>query len=410
MPLPTREALDALRRAGDDDADRFVEALRAQPGGLARLADLLNLAVRWYDLRGAPPAGLPAEVVEFIRTPAPPPPDWLPAGAVERAQALFRDCRYAALVVLACASLPACYAQPHIADVLSASGRLVNGVRRRLQETVFFTSTVMTPGALEPGGVGHAWIRKVRLIHAMMRPLALADPGDYQQRTGDELADLLLRMRWRDPSLVPVNQTELGFVLLTFSWLTLRGWGRLRVDLSDAERNDFVLAWAWIGQLLGIRDELLPYVEDPARAAQGAEALYERIRAAYELGTEGGRLLAATLGVVFVEQQSAALRDAILPSLPQWLGDLLAAMLKAFPAAADAAAIAMSRSLVRQLAGRATADQLRVGRAPFLIWLPSWLLNQLVHFRKLERQPRVYAALGSYLEEFIDVRRDALRY
>jgi len=413
MSSPSDDELDRLRTAGDDAADRFVTDLAARLGGLPALADALTAVTRWTDVGGAPPAGVPAEVVDFVNEPPPPPPAWIDDATIARAQALFQECRYAGLVVLACGSLPACYAQPNIADVLSASGRLLVDVRRRLHETVAFTSIVMTPGSLAPGGAGLKWIRKVRLMHAMMRPLKRADPAPYQTRIGDELADLLLRRRWSDAHLAPVNQVELGFVLLTFSWLALRGWERLGIALSERERGDYLRAWAWIGRQLGITDPLLCYVEERGAEAAAAEALYERIRERYELGTEAGQLLTAALGVIIVEQQSQALREMILPGMPPWLARVVAAALKWAPHFTEECAIAMSRGLIRRLTGLPTARQLRVGRSPLLYWLPGVLVSDSIRWRtKFRGQARsggLYAALGRLIDASLAFDRASLR-
>ena len=413
MSLPSDDELDRLRIVGDEDADRFVDGLTARLGGIAALADALTAVTWWYDVGNAPPPGVPPEVVAFVREPPPPPPPWIDDAAIARAQALFQECRYAALVVLACGSLPACYAQPNIADVLSASGRLMVDVRRRLQETVAFTSIVMTPGSLAPGGAGLQWIRKVRLMHAMMRALKLATPVPRQRATGDDLADMLLSRLWSDAHLAPVNQVELGYVLLTFSWVALRGWKRLGIRLTDRERSDYLLAWAWIGRLLGVTDPLLGYVNDRGAEATGAEALFERIRGRYELGTEAGQLLTAALGVIVVEQQAQALRKMVLPALPEVLALAVAAALKWLPRFTEESAIAMGRSLMRSLAGLPTARQLRVGRSPLLYWLPGWLLVGSIHWPALRgrkaRGSGVYAELGRLIDAAVAVPRESLR-
>ena len=395
MPSPDRAALDLLRKAGDAPADQFVQQLQARLGGVDALATELNRLIGWYDLDRPPPEDLDAEVVAYVRDASPVRPAWLSAEDVRSAQALFQDCRYAALLVLACASLPACYGQPHIAEVLSSSGRLVNGVRRRLQETVFFTSCVMTPGALEPGAIGHRWIRKVRLVHAMMRPITRAHPTEGTARTGDRLADLLMRHEWKKPELMPVSQTELGFVLLTFSWLTLRGWRALGIRMAPAEEAAFVRTWAWIGQLLGLDERFTGYAREQGREVEGAREMYEAIRIAYEDGTEGGRLLAAALGVVLVDQQREALEKTIAPSLPAWLGAIVKWMLTNRPRHVEDIAIAMSRSMVRKLSDEPTSRALRVGRAPFLLWIQGEFLNDAVHWRGLSRATDRAPAIAS---------------
>ncbi len=370
-----RGLLERYRALGDAEADALVARLAAQAGGAGNLDALLEGLLRW-NVRIAPVPDFPPEMRAFLgaRTPAPP---WIDDARVLRAQTTFQRYRLAGLVMLACAGLPACYAQPDIAVTLAGSGKLLSQVRRRLRETVDF-STVMTPGSLAAGGAGLAWIRKVRLLHALMRALALERPPQVPVPTGDRLSDFLLALDWTGRRGPPINQVDLAFVLLTFSWLVVRGWQRLGARLGEAEKVDFIVTWAWIGQMLGVEGELLTVA--PGRELAGAKALYEAIREASEAGTEEGGLLTAALAVIAAEQQRRALGMAVLPSLPPPLRAGVEWFLAAFPGWTNDIVISMPRTLIRKLAGRPMAARLWIGRAPFLHWLPGYLMNRAVHW------------------------------
>jgi hypothetical protein len=285
--------------------------------------------------------------------------------------------------VLGCASLPECYAQPEIASTLIVSGRLADQVRRRLVETVEFVLAVMEPGALDdegPGG-GWAWIRKVRLIHAVMRRLTLLDPQDYQDAnpSGNPLVDFLLKREWRRPDSTPIDQLELAFVLLSFSWVVIRGWARLGVRVSAAQRADYMFAWSVIGRVLGIGDErLLPRTEAEGRALfTQLKSEFRRRDAEFAAAAAGdsrldpdepGRLLAVALGVIVVDLIRVTMRKTLyerlrlmrLQALQPWLARLLErpCMIEFF--------LSLPRTFMHGLLDAATAQRLWIVRVPFL--------------------------------------------
>jgi hypothetical protein len=362
--------------AGDAQLARFAQ--REPQGAVERVSDLLDELLRWKPGVGSPPAELTLDLAKPLAL-----PDWAERhGGLERlgrAQRLFAERQTPAFVVLGFASLPACYRQPEIAELLASSGRLSVQVFRRLRETADFVDAVTQPGAFEPDGLGFAWCCKVRLVHAAMRFLARHQPPESTSPTGRELQDFLLRRSFTPGDPEPIDQNELAFVLQTFGYLTVRGLRALRIRLATDEAADFLFLWSVVGHLLGIRDELLPR---PAEGAH-AEALEERARYLYDTIdawnharagiSDSGRLLTATLIVTMREAMlRAAPSLAVLQRcvgrahplrwLPRRVVDSIDRALRIVVSSAP-------RSFVRLLLGRRAAEELGVDRAPLLHYL-----------------------------------------
>ncbi len=420
------DPLHQWEATGDADADRVVHALLGETADYLRAAQVLEGLLRW-DAQ-SPATSFPVGVQDFLAGAAAPMPEWLDPDTVHRAQTLFAAHRFSGITILACAGLPACYAQPEIAAVLVGSGQLLARVRGRLQDTADFVDVVMTPGSLDPGGAGFRWIRKLRMLHALMRALAAAPP--MTGATADTLSAILLAQDWQGRASIPVSQLHLAFVLQTFSWLVLRGWRRLGIRLSDEACKDHVMTWCWIGGMLGIDEKLLPCRRESA--LRDSETLFEAIyrheqarhdrerkdaaaggREGYDRDRESGRLLAAALIVVAADAQRRALVEAVIPTLGGFMKTFVEWFLRTFPRWSDDVMIGMPRTLVRKLAGEAIADVLWVGRVPFLNWLPGWFVNRKVNwnsqvlnrYQPVDTRQRASAsavALGVHLRRFVD--------
>ena len=370
--MPSNQELEALRRLGDPEADPLMDRI-VRTHGIHALAGLLDFLFRWVPgaVFPSPCPGVPGDVATmaeaFLRnadlsdTAVPGGIDW---ARIRRAQEFFQRFELSGLLVLGCSSLPACYAQPGVALVLMGSGRLSVQVRQRLFETITFLTTVMEPAALGPhkDAPGALWIRKVRLMHALMRRLTLANATPFRALNDEKASNILLKMDWNahsETGVLPIDQVELGFVLLTFSWLLVRGFGRLGVGMTEAQRDDHIYTWAVIGHGLGIEETLRP------RTASGAQALFELIRERYEAGTEEGRLLTAALIVYVIIRQ----RDAINEFLPLKRGPVLLWLIRRFKPFVEACIESLARTLVRELTGTPTANRLWVARAPLIHWI-----------------------------------------
>ena len=372
MKLPDGAELEALRRKGDAEADPIMGQI-VREHGIHALAGLLDFLFGWRPGTAfpSPCPGVPRDVVaiaEQFLSNADLPGDAVRGGVdwarVDRSQVFYQDFKLSGLLVLGCASLPACYAHPGVALVLMGSGRLSVQVRQRLFETIAFLTMVMTPGSLGPAkdAPGALWIRKVRLMHALMRRLTLANATPFRSLTDEKPSNVLLKMNWNvhsDPGVLPIDQVELGFVLLTFSWLLVRGFGKLGIPMSDSERDDHIYTWAVIGRGLGIEAALRPL------DAADAEALFESIRGRFESGTEEGRLLAAALVVYVIFRQ----REVIVEFLPRQRARWLQQLIQWVKPFAEACLESLARTLVRDLTGTQTANRLWVARAPLVHWL-----------------------------------------
>jgi hypothetical protein len=390
MLIPDQAKLDELRRIGDVEADGVSSALH-QALGTAGLAALLQELSRWDPAQSFPET-FPELAKAFLIA-----GDCLVGEDLEcarRAQAAFQGLDRPTIAILACASLPACYAQRDVALTLFGSGRLLAQVRQRLRETVNFVETVMRPGALEAGSEGYLRIRKLRIIHALIRTLCRGRADSAQHPSGEPLTDFLLARPGERPASTPINQADLAFVLLTFSWVVVRGWRRLRIAPGPVACEDYVLTWSRIGRLAGVHDELLPTRR--STVLRDAEAMFEGLRDGRD-GTESGRLLTAALGIIIADTLGRTLRTT-LRSRRGALQLVAARLLEAYPVFVEDCLTCLTRSLIRKLAGREVARKLWVGRAPLLYWIVgAAVLEPLVldaqEVREFERLPDSGTAL-----------------
>jgi len=358
------------RRVGDKEADELIARFIESSSTPAILLDaLLQRLFAWVPQATDPME--PPEAEAFLRDQS-----GLPAFDAERvlrAQQLFERFRLTGLLVLGCASLPHCYWHGEIANTLTVSGMLGMRVRQRIQDTADFVEAVMKPGSLADRSA-LPWIRKVRLIHATMRKLTLLEPAALPESRRGSLSEFLLLREWKAKDGMPLDQVELTYVLLTFSYVLLEGWTSLRLLASAQEQKDYLYAWSLIGSVLGVHDELLAPLRDGSLKRAGA--LFGQIKA-FERGTdigkdpqakEKGRLLTATLNVLLAD---SVLR-AKLPALLRVLRPLVDPLLRNVP-----------RTLTRRLIGCTTAGELWVDRPPLLHSIAHAVIIELVGFADL---------------------------
>jgi hypothetical protein len=268
-----------------------------------------------------------------------------------------------AMVVLGCASLPHCYWHPEIASTLVLSGRLAAQVKKRLGETADFLRAAMKPKSLRER-TAVPWIRKVRLMHAIMRQLTLQPAADHQKRRGFSTPGFLLKKHWhRRADQMPVDQLELGYVLLTFSLVVLEGWNTLGIHTSDEVDEDYLLAWRVVGHVLGVEKSLL----DRCSTLAGARALFAEVkdiqnRLPVLKGADlDGRLLTVTLLVLLAEYTLAEGKRFYDHKWLGCLGRWLQTCFRTLP-----------RSLMRRLLDSGTAGYLWIEAPPLFQQLAHW--------------------------------------
>jgi hypothetical protein len=195
---------------------------------------------------------------------------------IEAGQQLFRLLGPEILLVLGCYALPAAYAAGNGVQVIYRARRLKDDGQRRLSETAQMLLNVMVPGGLEPGGIGERSVRKVRLMHALVRQHVRRLPAPA----------------WSPEFGEPINQEDLAGTLLTFSLVVIDGLRKIGAPVSPASERGYFAVWCHIGALLGIEPQLLP------RDLATATALAAQIGRRQFRATDEGRHLARELSRV----------------------------------------------------------------------------------------------------------------
>jgi hypothetical protein len=130
--------------------------------------------------------------------------------------------------------------------VFTHTGRFVvqGGVTQRLVETGAILGLVPFEGEIKSGGRHHRIVVKVRLLHGAIRHwIALKDDTDEvfpYERCG-----------------IPINQEDLGYATLIFSYLSVRGMLRLGVQPSDEQIESLHLLWRYICYGIGVSEDWL---------------------------------------------------------------------------------------------------------------------------------------------------------
>jgi hypothetical protein len=369
------ELLTGLRQQGDPLAGELVHNLFVQ-GQAEAVSQLLTTLVRNDDI---PPTGLPPAVYQYLQEATLPPVD---PERVLGGQELFRRHGNLALVVLLCASLPECYLMKKGVEVLWLTQQLEAHVLRRLLETAQMVVSVLMPGGLGPNGRGIRRAQKVRLMHAAIRHLILC--GSAPQSVGStpsDLSEVLLKVNWDTATLgIPINQEDMLYTLLTFSFVIPRGLERLGVHLMPEHKEAFIYCWNVVGTIMGLQPELLPqsYAE--------AGVLFERIKQLEAGPSQPAQAMTAAL-IRCIQQAlpdhlmsfapAFLMRQMLDPTSAQWLG---------VPEPGILARLA-GDLLLKEVHG--TADLIDFAReenlVPDAVW--NWFSQRLMHYLLNLQQP-----------------------
>jgi hypothetical protein len=342
--------LDAMRDTLDPPADAVAAGL-CDRNEHRIVAERMRRRQMGAD-DGEPARALPEDVRAYMKAASMLPP-WRDDRLIAEAESFFLLYGLASSTLLACASLPECYVMKHGTEVLAYTKFLQVEPARRIRETAQMVMDVMCPGGLRPGGRGVRATMKVRVMHAIVRHMVLHDPAS--------------RANPQDPALRakfgrPINQEDMAYTLMTFSYVVIRGFATMGYRMTDAQRDGYVHCWNVVGYLMGIDERLLPL-----RFAD-AQELFEVIQKRQQGQSEAGRKL------------TAALIRAVQEAVPGEVHDPL-------PAA-----------LTRRLVGDATADSLGIRRATGLTrlrldaLLRMWALSAAVLTRFYRRRPFRFAS------------------
>jgi len=342
--------LDRMREMQDPPADAVAEVL-CERGEERKVAERIKNRQMWDD-DGEPSRALPPEIREYMKTASALPP-WRDEKAIHEAEAFFLLYGLASATLLACASLPECYVMKYGTEVLAYTKFLQVDPTRRSRETAQMVMDVMCPHGLEPGGRGVRATMKVRVMHAIVRHMIQHDKASRANPQDEALRAKFGR---------PINQEDMAYTLMTFSYVVIRGFQTMGYRMTEAQREAYVHCWNVVGYLMGIRQELLP-----ARFAD-AEELFTAIQRRQHGKSDAGQKLTAAL--------LKALEDAI----PGRTHD------------------PMPAALTRKLVGDSTADSLGVSRATGLTGLRlaallrMWSLTAAVLTRFYDDRPFRFAS------------------
>jgi hypothetical protein len=218
------------------------------------------------------------------------------------------------IVSLSAGALIRVYESPSIAQVLTTTGRLIEGADRRIQETGKWVNTVMLPGGLRPGGQGYVATIQVRMLHAHMRRVA-------RSRGFDEVA-----------YGAPINQVDYARTWIDFTLTSLEAEEKMGLGLTSAETARIYRYWWLVAHLLGIEPELVEGIQSNEQAAR-ADELFQAVTG--PIIGEGAALAEHTLRSI-----SGTLQEAL--NVPPTLG------------------AAGLHSLARRFHPRSVADELRI--------------------------------------------------
>ena len=307
--------LDRMRETVDAPADA-VAATLCESGAHRQVAQLIKSRQMWDD-DGEPSRVLPGDIRDYMKV-ASALPRWHDPRAIAEAEAFFVLYGLASSTLLACASLPQCYVMKHGTEVLAYTKFLQVDPGRRIRETAQMVMDVMCPGGLKPGGRGVRATMKVRVMHSIVRHMI-----DHDPRAAANPSDPVLRAQFGRP----INQEDMVYTLMTFSYVVIDGFKTMGHAMTEAQREGYIHCWNVVGYLMGIREDLLP-----ARYADAKE-LFEAIQRRQHGESPAGQKL------------TAALLKAVEDSIPGSHHDPLVA------------------TLTRRLVGDATADSLGIARA-----------------------------------------------
>jgi hypothetical protein len=244
--------LNRMRETIDPPADAVAKTLVEQ-GAVPLVKDLLRQRKMWDD-DGEPARALPEDIRAYMKAASALPP-WRDAARVHAAEQFFLLYGLASSTLLACASLPQCYVMKYGTEVLAYTKFLQVEPTRRIQQTAQMVMDVMVPHGLDPGGRGVRATMKVRVMHAIVRHMIMNDP-----RAAANPVDPELRAKFG----LPINQEDMVYTLMTFSYVVIEGFRIMGYDMTPAERDGYVHCWNVVGYLMGIREELLPERFDDA--------------------------------------------------------------------------------------------------------------------------------------------------
>ncbi len=212
-------------------------------------------------------------------------PAWYDSQKIEKGQSFFYRQALPIMTLLGALSLPYCYAASPGNKALYFSEKMRSATHKRLLDTADFIIGVCSPNSLESNGIGHVFINKIRLIHAIARYYI----GHKQE--------------WKREWGAPINQEDMAGTNLAFSYLILKGMKEGGYDVLGSEIDAFLHLWKYVGYQLHLDEDLL------ANTYKEAADLERAIRLRHFKPSEEGRILTSEIVAYYktiVPNKSAA--------------------------------------------------------------------------------------------------------
>lgn len=232
---PTRqfpnELMDKLRQTGDLLADDVIFRLHETHGitGVREMFSWLNTSesVSKFEI-----------VNEFIAQNSFL-PDFADKKLMKQGIDFFQKNQQQIGILLACLSLPYCYAGADGAKVLAMSQRIQTDTLKRLEETGEFIQ-IITQEKNWNNGEAFRKILKVRLMHAAIR-FFTEYHGTWNLAWGK-----------------PVNQEDMAGTNGAFSYIVLRGMRKSGDEPSESDSEAYLHLWNVISVIMGVDKVLIP--------------------------------------------------------------------------------------------------------------------------------------------------------
>ncbi len=212
---------------------------------------------------------------------------WIQPAVFKTGGKFFRSRGVLSFMVLAFASLPACYCWLPEAEQLGKTGRLDDPaeIPKRLPETAQFVLDVVAEGAFEHNGNGIAACNKIRLIHSVIRHQM------NQKDLCDETGTMPFAGAWADSETQPLSQELMAYTLLTFHHVVVAGLQRMGVLMDDDYIETYLHRWNVVGLMLGMDLEIVENLQ----TFNDTSALYDISMQRYLGPSEDGTALLNTL-------------------------------------------------------------------------------------------------------------------
>ncbi|OIJ66015.1 oxygenase MpaB family protein [Streptomyces mangrovisoli] len=284
----------------DDEADPVLAAVLDR-GGISAINDQL---ATWTRNDQAPPAGLPADLREFMDS-ARQMPSWADADKLDRASRInsTKGIYIGALYGLGSGLMSTAIPRESRAVYYSKGGA---NMKDRIAKTAKLGYDIGATDAYLPQGSMIVTAVKTRMVHAAVRHLLPQSPAWTQTSGGQP---------------TPISQADILVTwhsLATFVMRKMKEWG---VRVSDADAAAYLHVWQVSAHMLGVRDEYIPASWDAANAQ--SKQLLDPV-----LGStpEGKALTQVLLGIV-AEIDAGLTRDLISAFSRYTLGDRIGDMI-----------------------------------------------------------------------------------